>query len=88
MPPKKKKVYTPFPPPQQLSKLDLQLASGEYFLATKQKESLDRRKREDKQKAVVAQRRVEREEAFIAPPELAAPSMAEKKKRKRAEELM
>lgn len=42
---KPKKVYTPFPPPQQPSKLDLELASGEYFLKAKDKERMDRRKK-------------------------------------------
>lgn len=44
---KQKKVYTPFPPPQQPSKLDMQLASGEYFLKSKDKERMERRKKEE-----------------------------------------
>src|SRR5438034_2186753 len=35
---KSKKVYTPFPPPQQKSKVDLQMESGEFFLSKQAKE--------------------------------------------------
>lgn len=44
---KEKKEYTPFPPPQQPSKIDLQLESGEYFL--KQKEKEEKKKKTKKQ---------------------------------------
>jgi len=83
-----KKVYTPFPPPQQPSKLDLQLASGEYFLKPRERDAIDRKKKVEKQKEVAEERRTVREEAFIAPPERAAPSVHEKKKRKRAEDMI
>ncbi|KAJ9098043.1 Ribosomal RNA assembly protein mis3 [Naganishia cerealis] len=78
---KKKKVYTPFPPPQQPSKLDMQLASGEYFLKPKEKEALARKRKLEEQNTVSDSRRAQREEAFIAPTEQAAPTIEQRKKR-------
>ena len=45
---KKKKVYTPFPPAQQPSKIDLQLESGEYFLKASEKMAKEEAKRKQK----------------------------------------
>ena len=42
----KPKTYTPFPPPQQPSKVDLQLESGEYFLKPRQKKAAEDKKRQ------------------------------------------
>ncbi|KAJ2918246.1 hypothetical protein MD484_g2170, partial [Candolleomyces efflorescens] len=80
---KKKKVYTPFPPPQQPSKIDLQLESGEYFLKASEKAAKEAEKRKQKQAEVTKQRRAERAEAFIAPAETAAPTVEEKKKKQK-----
>jgi len=83
---KGKKVYTPFPPPQQPRKIDLQLESGEYFLKPYQKEAKEAQRRKAKQEEVTEKRRVERAEAFVPPMEDAAPTVEEKKKRKRKKE--
>ena len=44
----KKKVYTPFPPPQAPRKVDLQLESGEYFLKPHEKAARVEAKRKQK----------------------------------------
>ncbi|KAL1741839.1 hypothetical protein HDZ31DRAFT_44578 [Schizophyllum fasciatum] len=80
---REKKVYTPFPPPQQPRKVDLQLESGEYFLKPREREAKEAQKRKEKQADVAAQRQAERAGAFVAPAEEAAPTVEEKRKRKR-----
>ncbi|KAI6046471.1 hypothetical protein EDC04DRAFT_2557885 [Pisolithus marmoratus] len=81
-----KKVYTPFPPPQQPRKVDLQLESGEYFLKRHEKQAKELQERKKKQAEATAKRQAERAEAFVAPVERAEPSIEEKrKKRKRGE---
>ncbi|KAM7492858.1 hypothetical protein LguiA_035779 [Lonicera macranthoides] len=66
---KEKKPYTPFPPPQQPSKIDQQLASGEYFLSDKKKSSKKWQEKQEKQDEKTAENKRKREEAFIPPKE-------------------
>ncbi len=66
---KSKKVYTPFPPPQEKSKVDLQIESGEYFLGKQAKERGSREERLDKQKDKKVEKAKEREKDFVAPRE-------------------
>lgn len=82
----KPKKYTPFPPAMPPSKVDLQLASGEYFLKPKEKEAIERQKREDRQAGRAAEKRAEREEAFVAPEERREEGVKERRKRKRDKE--
>lgn len=77
---KEKKEYTPFPPPQPESKIDKQLASGEYFLEADQKKAKQNKEREDRQKAVSKRKLEQRNEEFVAPAE----SVPKKKKKKEA----
>jgi ribosomal RNA assembly protein len=78
---KSKKVYTPFPPPQEKSKVDLQIESGEYFLGKQAKERKQREEREEKMKEKQEEKRKERLKDFVPPTE-----DAEKKKKKRKRE--
>lgn len=63
------KDYTPFPPPQQPSKVDLQLESGEYFLSAEQKAARAAAAQETRQAARVEERQRQRQAAFQAPAE-------------------
>jgi ribosomal RNA assembly protein len=66
---KSKKVYTPFPPPQEKSKVDLQIESGEYFLGRQAKERKEKEAREEKMKEKMEAKKKEREMAFVPPVE-------------------
>lgn len=78
---KSKKVYTPFPPPQEKSKVDLQIESGEYFLGKQAKERKQREDREAQMKEKMEEKRKERLKVFVPPTE-----DGEKKKKKRKRE--
>ncbi len=83
---KSKKPYTPFPPPQEKSKVDLQIESGEYFLGKQAKERAAREKREEKQREKQAEKSVSRQKEFVPPHENGEASLKKEKKRKRKEE--
>ena len=82
---KSKKVYTPFPPPQEKSKIDLQMESGEYFLTKHAKERVGREKREEDVKEKIAEKKRKRNEAFEAPKEDGEVKKKKKKRRKEEE---
>ncbi|ONK59335.1 uncharacterized protein A4U43_C08F5380 [Asparagus officinalis] len=69
---KEKKPYTPFPPPQPPSKIDLQLESGEYFLSDKKKSARKWEEKQEKQAARTAENKRKREAAFVPPKEPSA----------------
>ncbi|KAJ8945087.1 hypothetical protein NQ318_005267 [Aromia moschata] len=66
---KEKKPYTPFPPPQQESKIDKELASGEYFLNKEQKHVKKQKEKEEKHAEAAKKREERRNQAFIPPEE-------------------
>ena len=84
---KSKKAYTPFPPPQEKSKMDEQIETGEYFLSKQAKERAKNEERMRRQREKQEQREKDRERAFVAPKESdGGEGKKKKKKRKRREE--
>jgi ribosomal RNA assembly protein len=78
---KSKKAYTPFPPPQEKSKVDLQIESGEYFLGRQAKERQAKEARQEKMKEKMEAKSKERERDFVAPAE---ESVEKERKRKKS----
>ncbi|KAL9600329.1 MAG: hypothetical protein Q9219_003279 [cf. Caloplaca sp. 3 TL-2023] len=79
---KSKKVYTPFPPPQEKSKVDLQIESGEYFLGKQAQERAVKERREQKQRAKQAEKKAKREKEFMPPQESPVADKMKKKRRR------
>ncbi|KAI0136022.1 eukaryotic type KH-domain (KH-domain type I) [Hypoxylon sp. NC0597] len=76
---KSKKVYTPFPPAQEKSKVDLQIEAGEYHIGKEAKKRIAQEERMEQQKVKQEEKKRQREQDFIAPEE----NPAERKKKKR-----
>ena len=83
---KSKKLYTPFPPPQEKSKVDLQIESGEFFLGRQAKERAVKEKREEKQREKQAEKKAARLKDLVPPEENGTKSSKKKKKRKSNDE--
>lgn len=61
--------YSPFPPPQPLSKEDALMDSGEFFLTQKEQEKKTRRDREDARETKRKAKKELRDQSYIPPPE-------------------
>uniref|UniRef100_A0A914C6J8 KRR1 small subunit processome component n=1 Tax=Acrobeloides nanus TaxID=290746 RepID=A0A914C6J8_9BILA len=66
---KQKGEYTPFPPPQQPSKIDLQIESGEFFMQEHTRKQQKKAERETRQAERTQQKKQDRAAQFTAPAE-------------------
>ena len=80
---KSKKVYTPFPPPREKSKVDLQIESGEYFLGKQARERKEKEDREQRQKEKMEEKKRGKEKELVPPKEKEADGGERKKKKKK-----
>ena len=78
---KEKKAYTPFPPAMPESKVDKQLASGEYFLKPKEKRVKKLMEQREAQAEAQVKRDQKRQKAYKAPDE-ASKNKSDKKEEK------
>lgn len=78
---KSKKPYTPFPPPREKSKIDLQIESGEYFLSKQAKQRNGKEKRQEKMQEKMQEKKRQREKDFV-PPKEDEPAKKKRKKTK------
>ncbi|XP_076334455.1 KRR1 small subunit processome component homolog dbe isoform X2 [Tachypleus tridentatus] len=70
--PKKKRSkgeYTPFPPPQPESKVDKELATGEYFLKEKERKAKKLKEKQEQRSNAEIKRQEKRSQSFIPPDE-------------------
>ncbi|KAJ5081780.1 hypothetical protein NUU61_010044 [Penicillium alfredii] len=82
---KSKKVYTPFPPAPEKSKVDLQIESGEYFLSKEAKDRAQKEEVVERQRQKRDEKMRERQKDFVAPDEQ-LPAEADFKKKKEKKE--
>jgi ribosomal RNA assembly protein len=66
---RQKKKYTPFPPPQPESKVDKELATGEYFLKDNQRRFRKHEEKREKQIAGTEKAKEKRAKMYVAPVE-------------------
>ncbi|KAF4126569.1 ribosomal RNA assembly protein [Geosmithia morbida] len=80
---KSKKVYTPFPPAPEKSKLDIEIETSQHFLSKGAKDRAAQNERMEKQKVKKADKDKERQAEFV-PPEEAGDRPSKKRKKSSA----